>query len=164
MELVLRIGQQGLHGHVAGLFLDFRFEGVDLREKRSARPGVGPHVHFAADTHLWQVLLRQVEFHVELLEIGKSRDGVAGVEILPEVDAADAELAAERRADVVLLDTRIELPHGGLRLFELGFVLVECLTRLDMAWGQLARSIQLDGGEAGLRLRGSAVRDLGGFE
>ena len=50
------------------------------------------------------------------------------LEILAEIDGADAEMAGEGRADEFLVDQRLLLRHLRLRVLELGGVAV------DVAW------------------------------
>ena len=96
------------------------------------RPGellaqaLGGDRHRAAHAQARDVLLRHREVHVEGIDGLQRHDGVAGGEVLAEVDLPDAEDAGERRADLLAVDGGADLadPRLGLRVLGAGAVVV----------------------------------------
>ena len=68
-----------------------------------SRIGFRGHTHFRADLQLRDVLLRHGEVHVDRIQ-GLERDhGIAGRQVLTQIDLTDAEHAGKGRADDRLL-------------------------------------------------------------
>jgi len=104
------VGQGGAHGEVAGAGVHRRFD----RRHLGLEAAVGKRVHAQADPgadgHLAHALLGQGEVHVDRIQGLQADHRVTRVEVLAQVDAAEAQHAVERRADGLLRD------QGALRL------------------------------------------------
>ena len=98
------------------------------------------------------LLRRQCEIDVEHRQIGQGHDRRAGIEILPEIDLADAEPAGKRGADQLLRDDGLSFLDFGIGLVELALVLVDGLLRRELALDQLLGARQRDYREFRLRL------------
>ena len=77
---------------------------------------------------------------------------------MAKIDAADADLTGERRANLLLDQTRIDLANGGYSLVALGTALLQELAGLGSCWGKLLRSRKLNAGESGSGLSSLSVR------
>ena len=100
------MAQRRLDPHHPGCGVDLRLDRGDLALEHLAGIGVGTQLDRLADRDRGPVPLGQGEVGVEVCQVGKGDQGVAGPDILAELHAAQAELAGERRLDQLLVDDR----------------------------------------------------------
>ncbi len=155
------IGHRGLHGDVAGLVADLRLDSGHAPFERPARIRIRRHAHGLAERHAAQRLLRHREVRVQHVEIRERRDRVARVQVLPEVHAAQADHAGERRANQLLRNDRLGLADIGARGVEFIAACVECRLRLGAVRHELLGACELPARIVGLRLQPGELRLLG---
>ena len=156
------IGQGRLDPHHAGRRVDLRLDRGDLalehlgrdRRRRAARPAAPTATEDA-------VLLGQGEVGVELVEVGQRHQRVAGADILAELDPAQAELAAERRLDQLLVDDRLAARDPGPRLLEGLLVLVDIGLGGEVAPRQLPGPLEIGDRQPLARLVAGEIGLLG---
>ncbi len=107
-----------------------------------------------------QLLLRHREVDIERVERSQRRQCIAGVDILPEIDPADADLAGERSADDALRDLGVELIDRGLGLDQLFLALLDHLLADEAGRRQPLRALVLQLREAAARQQPVAFRPL----
>ena len=78
-----------------------------------------------SDRHAVQGLLRQHEIEIDGVERLQRDDHRAGADILPEVDAANAQASGEGRAQGFLRDHRFLLRDLGICAFEIGDIRID---------------------------------------
>ena len=114
------------------------------------------HAHLRADAKILQVLLRQGEVDVDRVHGLQRHDGVAAVEVLANVDPADAQHAVEAGADGLALDGGLGVGDGGLGLPLVGVGGVEIALRIRVLFAQVLLTLERVHREVAVR--------LGGFE
>ena len=128
----------------------------------AARRRVGRHAHLHRALDLGELLLGDVEVHVDRVERMERDDRVAVVHVLAQVHRADAEPAGERRADRLLGDRRPRMastsPHG---LLGRGLAAVEIRLGDHALRLQIAGAHEVQARELRLRFRRAQLRLLG---
>src|SRR5450432_2341035 len=168
-------GNVGEHPRTERLFLvgdrgsnpDRPRRGVDRRVDCRDRPVAGGHVG-AFDGHpdrhanldLGEALLRQGEVDVDGVDGLEHRDARARVQVLAEVDLADPEAPAERRANDLAIDLGRERVRVGGRRLQQRLVVVGLRLRDRVALDEGARSLHRQGREVHLGPRRGELSPL----
>ena len=152
-SLPVRVRDLRLDRDDAALELDRRLDGGDAPLEHLAGIGVEPRVDLLSQLDLGEVLLPDQEPHAHDRQVLQAGDQVAGMQILSQVDLADAEHAGERRGDDAPVDGRRE----GDRLGDQGIVfrlrVVQVALRDDPFLHQLPLALEVGLGRGNLRLR-----------
>ena len=98
--------------------------------------------HRLAQLDLRQLLLRNGEIDPHLAEVLQGRDCRAGRQELAGIDLGNADGAGERRLDRLLLERRLDLRQGTLRLVELVLRRLQIGRGGDVAVEELPRPVQ----------------------
>src|SRR6266545_4690130 len=151
-QLAVRVTERGLNLNVARGLVDDRVQGRDRARRVGALDPLSGHADLSADSKLAQLLLRHGEVHVDRVERLERHDRIAGLQVLAEVDLADAENPGKRRPDRLAPDRGLRLPRLRDRLLVLGRGLVVFRLRGDAFLTQTFYPLEVDGREAALRL------------
>src|SRR6185295_16060340 len=98
-----------LDGHVSRRLVDDRVERADLAVERDVPEVASGDADVATEMHLTGLLLRNAEVDVDRVQRLQRDHCVAAVQVLAEVDRAEAENPGERRVDRLPLDGRANL-------------------------------------------------------
>ena len=151
----------GAHGDEAAVGVDLRLDGGDAPGELGVAD-LGRDGHRHADLDQPDVLLGHREVDPHAVEVLQRRVDGAGVDELADVDLRDADGAAERRLEALLVHHRGELDHLAAGAGGAGLGDVEVVDRGHAALAQLACALELGLGEVELGLGGGEVGALDG--
>ena len=157
LQAVVGVGERCLHLDRARAGIDLRLDGAERGLEGAARIGIDGEQHFLPDGDLPALLLRQGEVHIEVVEVRERHHCAAGVDVLADLNLADAEHAVPGSADQLLRDDGLGLGAAGAHLVELRLILVDGRLRRVLPGQELARACQVELRE--LRL-GAVVREV----
>ena len=152
--------ERRLHLHVPRRLVGKRVDRRDAPGELDARHVTGRDPDAVTDAYLRDVLLRHTEVHVDRIQRLQRNERIAGGQVLPEVDLADAEKSGKRGADRLPLDRGVDLADLSVRLFLFGYGPVELRLRNDAVAQQALHPVVVERGQIALRFDRGQLRAL----
>src|ERR1019366_8211346 len=161
-EQLLGIVERGLQTHAARLGVKVRIDRRQRAVELPLRIRVGRDAHLHASLEPRQLLLRERKLGIDWRQRLKRDDRFAGVQVLPEVDEADAQAPSERRADGLLLNRSTDVVSVALVLLEGGLGGFQFGLRNHVLGAEAAFAGDVEAAQLFLRLKRMQLGRLGG--
>ena len=148
---------------IAGIFSDLRLDGSDgcrcWFDARQARVDA----HGLAQAHARQLLLGHVKVDLQFTEVSQADCAITRIQVLPQVDVANAQSTGERRANVLLADLCLQQFNPAAAVVVLGLPLLLQLAGHGAAGRQCPSAFKLLLGEGQARAGGDQLGLLDGI-